>query len=156
MKFRGTQREKYTTQGHNTKKSMSRTSSTLSNQFPCQFFMLSMTRVFFCFVFFIFLFAAPRILTHSPLDILPKKRSSKLVSCQKEAKLPNYRKIIIYASISLKNSGLPYQIPWETPGDKIRLMLHAFCSWCQLIQKLFEFGTRLRDGNDCLDKTVTL
>ena len=137
---------------------MSRTSSTLSNQFPCQFFMLSMTRVFFLFCFFHFPFCCPPVfLTHSPLDILPKKRSSKLVSRQKEAKLPNYRKIIIYASISLKNQGVPYQIPWETPGDKIRLMLHAFCSWCQLlIQKLFEFGTRLRDGNDCLDKTVTL
>ena len=73
-------KRKYTTQGHNTKKSMSRTSSTLSNQFPCQFFMLSMTRVFFFVLFFSFSFLLPPgILTHSPLDILPKKRSSKLV-----------------------------------------------------------------------------
>lgn len=146
------------------KKSMSRTSSTLSNQFPRQFFMLSMTRFFFCFVFFIFLFAAPRYLNSFAPGYFAKETLFETgravfcsVSCQKEAKLPNYRKIIIYASISLKNSGVPYQIPWETPGDKIRLMLHAFCSWCQLlIQKLFEFGRRLRDGNDCLDKTVTL
>ena len=136
---------------------MSRTSSTLSNQFPCQFFSQHDACFFFVLFFSFSFLLPPGILTHSPLDILPKKRSSKLVSSQKEAKLPNYRKIIIYASISLKNQGVPYQIPWETPGDKIRLMLHAFCSWCQLlIQKLFEFGTRLRDGNDCLDKTVTL
>lgn len=93
------------------KKSMSRTSSTLSNQFPCQFFMLSMTLFsVFCFVFFIFLFAAPRYLNSFAPGYFAKETFFETgravfcsVSCQKEAKLPNYRKIVIYASISLKN-----------------------------------------------------
>ena len=60
-------------------KRMSRTSRTLSNHIPVPFFYAQHDVVFFVLFFSFRFLLLPGILTHSPLDILPKERSLKLV-----------------------------------------------------------------------------